>query len=301
MSRRLTCLHTHTCYCDGSGTVEEFCAAAAQKGLSAIGFSAHAPLAVESGITGSANTGWHLPMERFAAYCADVEAAKALWVEKTGKIAVYLGLEADYIEGIASPARWNREEYGLDYVIGAVHYIPTPRGALLEVDGDAESFRELVHGHFAGDTAEVARVYYRCVEKMAREGGFDILGHVDLVKKNNRGNAFFSLESPAYRKAAAHAAAVIRETQKEHGFAVEINTGALARGTYPDTYPSTALLRLLPGVPFIITTDAHSPEHLGAGYERAVANLQEAGYTASAFFEGRDADGRPAWSYAPLS
>ena len=135
---------------------------------------------------------------------------------------------------------------------------------------------------------------------MAREGGFDILGHLDLVKKNNRDNAFFSPESPACREAAAHAAAVIREAQKEHGFAVEINTGALARGTYPDTYPSTALLRLLPGIPFIITTDAHCPEHVGAGYERAIANLREAGYTESAFFEGRSADGKPEWSYAQL-
>ncbi|MDR0638791.1 MAG: histidinol-phosphatase [Spirochaetaceae bacterium] len=299
MGRRLTCLHTHTCYCDGSGTVEDFCAAAVGKGLSAIGFSAHAPLATDPGVTGSAdsgsaNTGWHLPMERFAAYRAEVKAAKEKWA---GKITVYLGLEADYIEGIASPARWNK--HGLDYVIGAVHYIPTPKGALLEVDGDADSFRRLVHDHFAGDAAQVVRVYYRCVEKMAREGGFDILGHLDLVKKNNRD--FFSLESPAYQETAAHAAAVIRDAQKEHGFAVEVNTGALARGTYPDTYPEAALLRLLPGIPFIITTDAHCPEHLGAGYERAIANLREAGYTESAFFEGRGADGKPEWSYAHLA
>ena len=311
---QLTCLHTHTWHCDGSGTAEDFGAAAVGKGLAAIGFSAHAPLASDSGAIGSANDpakkSWHLPMERFAAYRADVEAAKAKWA---GNIAVYLGLEADYIEGSASPTWWNRKGYGLDYVIGAVHYIPTPRGALLEVDGDADSFRELVYGHFAGDAVEVARVYYGCVEKMAREGGFDILGHVDLVKKNNRDNAFFAIDSsidspadspldrPGYWEAAAHAAAVIREAQKEHGFAVEVNTGALARGTYPDTYPSVALLRLLSGVPFIITTDAHCPEHLGAGYERAIANLREAGYTESAFFEGRDADGRPRWSYAPLS
>jgi histidinol-phosphatase (PHP family) len=266
--------------------------------LSAIGFSAHAPLALGNAPL-ALNSSWHLPMGRFAAYRADVEAAKEKWAEKAGKIAVYLGLEADYIEGIASPARWNKDAYGLDYVIGAVHYVPTPKGALLEVDGDADSFRELVHGHFSGDAAEVVRVYYRCVEKMAREGGFDILGHLDLVKKNNRDNAFFSLDSPAYREAAAHAAAVIREAQKEHGFAVEINTGALARGTYPDTYPQAAILRLLPGVPFIITTDAHCPDHLGAGYDKAVANLREAGYTESAFFDGRDADGKPRWSLSP--
>jgi hypothetical protein len=56
----------------------------------------------------------------------------------------------------------------------------------------------------------------------------------------------------------------------------------------------------LPGIPFIITADAHRPEHLGAGYERAIANVHEAGYAESAFFAGRGADGKPRWENAPL-
>jgi histidinol-phosphatase (PHP family) len=244
------------------------------------------------------HTGWHLPMARFAEYCADVNAAKERWA---GRLTVYLGLEADYIEGAASPARWDKKKYGLDYVIGSVHYIPTPKGALLEVDGSAESFRELVDGHFAGDALEAARVYFGRVEKMVREGGFDILGHFDLVKKNNRDNAFFSFDDPAYQKAVAHAAALVVQAQKTAGFAVEVNTGAIARGTYPDTYPAPLVLRMLAGVPFIITTDAHHPDHLGVGYDKALANLREAGCTQTAFFEGRTADGKPRWSFAPLS
>jgi histidinol-phosphatase (PHP family) len=41
---KYSCLHTHTDFCDGSGDVESFCRAAWEKGLTAIGFSAHAPL-----------------------------------------------------------------------------------------------------------------------------------------------------------------------------------------------------------------------------------------------------------------
>jgi histidinol-phosphatase (PHP family) len=237
-------------------------------------------------------------MARFAEYCADVNAARERWA---GRLAVYLGLEADYIEGTASPTHWDKRRYGLDYIIGSVHYIPTPKGALLEVDGSVESFRELVDGHFAGDAPEVARAYFGRVEKMVREGGFDILGHFDLVKKNNRDNAFFSLDDPVYQKAAAHAAALVVQAQKTAGFAVEVNTGAIARGTYPDTYPSPSILRMLAGVPFIVTTDAHRPAHLGIGYDKAIANLREAGCTETAFFEGRAADGKPRWSFAPLA
>jgi histidinol-phosphatase (PHP family) len=287
--RRLTCLHTHTAYCDGEGTVEEYCAAAVDKGFSAIGFSAHAPLARD--------TDWHLPIERFAEYCADVNAARVKWA---GRLSVYLGLEADYIEGAASPARWDKEKYGLDYIIGSVHYVPTPKGVLLEVDGSRESFRELVYGHFAGDTLEVARVYFACLKKMVQEGGFDILGHFDLVKKNNRDSAFFLFDDPVYQEAARDAAALVVQAQKTDGFAVEVNTGAIARGTYPDTYPSVTVLRMLTGVPFIITTDAHRPVHLGAGYDRAIANLREAGCGETAFFEGRGANAKARWSFVPL-
>jgi histidinol-phosphatase (PHP family) len=237
-------------------------------------------------------------MEHFAEYCADVNAAREKWA---GKLSVYLGLEADYIEGAASPARWDKEKYGLDYIIGSVHYIPTPKGALLEVDGSREAFRELVYGHFLGDAPEIARVYFGCVEKMAREGGFDILGHFDSVKKNNFGNVFFSFDDPVCRKAVADAAAFVVQAQKTGGFAVEVNTGAIARGTYPDTYPSAAVLRMLAGVPFIITADAHHPTHLGMGYGKAVANLREAGCGETAFFEGRGADGKPRWSCLSLA
>ncbi|MDR1231055.1 MAG: histidinol-phosphatase [Spirochaetaceae bacterium] len=289
-SKQLTCLHTHTEYCDGEGTIEDYCAAAAEKGLSAIGFSAHAPVAWDSD--------WHLPMERFAEYCAMVNAAKKKWM---GRLRVYLGLEADYVEGEATPGQWDREKYGLDYVIGSVHYVPTPKGALLTVDGSRESFQELVYDHFAGNAAEVARVYFDCVEKMTLEGGFDILGHFDLVKKNNRDRVFFSFDDPVYQKAVARTALFVAQAQKIDGFAVEVNTGAIARETYPDTYPSAAILRHLSGVPFIITTDAHHPDHLGTGYDRAIANMREAGCGESAFFEGHGTDGKPRWSFAPLA
>jgi histidinol-phosphatase (PHP family) len=282
-------MHTHTDYCDGEGSVEDFCEAAVAKGFSAVGFSAHAPLSLE--------TDWHLPIERLAAYCADVNAARQRW---RGRLAVYLGLEADYIDGAAAPTLWDKNKYGLDYVIGSVHYIPTPHGAAREVDGSAESFRELVEVHFGGDALKAVRVYYRCVEKMVEGGGFDILGHFDLIKKNNLHDRWFSLEDPAYKAAVSHAAALIVDAQKTAGFAVEVNTGGIARGRYPDTYPSAAVLRMLSGVPCVITADAHHPDQMGTGYDRAAANLREAGWRECAVYEGPGANGKPQWSFAPL-
>ncbi|MDR1148402.1 MAG: PHP domain-containing protein, partial [Spirochaetaceae bacterium] len=86
-----SCLHTHTSFCDGSGSVEDFCAAAYEKKFVSIGFSAHAPVGKKTGL----KTDWHLSDERFDEYRQAVREAGAAW---RGKLDVYLGLEVDYIE-----------------------------------------------------------------------------------------------------------------------------------------------------------------------------------------------------------
>jgi histidinol phosphatase-like PHP family hydrolase len=118
---RSSCLHTHTAFCDGTGDIEDFCQTAYERGLSVIGFSAHAPTAKKTGI----KTDWHLPDERLDEYIGSVNAARRRWA---GKLPVYLGLEADYIKDLTSPADKDFQSLGLDYIIGSVHYIFPPKG-----------------------------------------------------------------------------------------------------------------------------------------------------------------------------
>lgn len=110
------CLHTHTTFCDGKNTVEELCQSAYEQGLSMLGFSAHAPLPVGSGIVSQ----WHLPQNKLDAYVEAVQKAKREW---EGRISIYLGLEIDYIEGVCGPADHRFSAYNLDYTIGSVHYL----------------------------------------------------------------------------------------------------------------------------------------------------------------------------------
>jgi histidinol-phosphatase (PHP family) len=86
-----TSLHTHTVFCDGADDVETMCRAAHAAGLAAIGFSSHAPTE-KAGF----KTDWNMKEERLSAYVSEVNAARRRW---EGKIAVYLGLEVDYIKG----------------------------------------------------------------------------------------------------------------------------------------------------------------------------------------------------------
>jgi histidinol-phosphatase (PHP family) len=280
---RSSCLHTHTDFCDGKGSVEDFCQAAYAKGLSAIGFSAHAPIAKKTGL----KTGWHLADERLDEYIDTVNAARRLWA---GKLPVYLGLEVDYIKDLTSPADKDFQSLGLDYIIGSVHYIfPPAGGEPFTVDSDAEEFAEDVARHFSGDGEAVAEAYWDAVEGMISRGGFDILGHLDLIRKNNPRGEYFDPKGERYRRRLRHIAPQTAAMGRARsGAVIEVNTGGLNRGKTTDPYPSRELLGLLREchAPVTITADAHEPGHLGGYYDTARESLLQAGYTEIMEFDG---------------
>jgi histidinol-phosphatase (PHP family) len=280
-----TCLHTHTVFCDGKDDVETMCKAAFEKGFASIGFSAHAPVEHAVG-----RTSWHLPQERLPEYLDAVRAAKQRWA---GKIDVYLGLEVDYIKGRMGPADRVYRELGLDYVIGTVHYVFPPGGGEPSVvDVPAEEFRCDLINRFGGDGEALSAAYWEAEAEMIRAGGFDILGHLDLVKRNNPGNRWFSTAAPPYSEKSAALVPLIAAA----GCIVEVNTGGMNRGLLDEPYPSLRLLSLLcrAGIPAIITADAHETAHLGGHYREARETLLKAGYRRAAVFKGREA-GKPSW------
>jgi histidinol-phosphatase (PHP family) len=280
-----TCLHTHTNFCDGRDDVEAVCKAAFEKGLAAVGFSAHAPVthAVEE-------TGWHLPQARLAEYLDTVRAAERRWA---GKIAVYLGLEVDYIKGRMGPADRVYRELELDYVIGSVHYVfPPGGGEPVTVDSPREEFERDLRARFGGDGEALASAYWDMEAEMIRRGGFDILGHLDLVKKNNPGGIWFSADAPFYREKSGAVIPLIAGS----GAVAELNTGGMNRGLLAEPYPSPQLLSLLreAAVPVLVTADAHESAHLDGHYGEARRALLQAGYRRAPVFKGRRG-GRPVW------
>jgi histidinol-phosphatase (PHP family) len=286
----LTSLHTHTLFCDGKDDVEAMCRAAFEKGLAAIGFSSHAPV-------GSAGleSNWHLQDGWLGEYVDEVRAARRRW---EGRVAVYLGLEVDYVKGLRSARDGDIQGLGLDYAIGSVHYLVPPRGAPFAVDGPAEELERGVAGGFGGDGEAMMHAYWDAVMEMTALGGFDIVGHLDLVKKNNGGSRWFSAESNAYRRRLGEVARAIATA----GFVVEASTGALNRGQLDETYPSPAALRLLRrhGVSAMISADAHRAADLDGHYPIARQTLLDSGYDRHVVFEGRKG-GKPVWRELALS
>ncbi|MDR0496609.1 MAG: histidinol-phosphatase [Treponema sp.] len=286
----LACIHTHTSLDDGSDDIETCCRRAYEKGLVSLGFSAHAPVKMKTGF----RTDWHLPDEKLNEYINGVQAAKKRW---EGKLPVYLGFEVDFIPGLMGPADRDYHEMNLDYIIASAHYIIPKKGEPFTIDDTIEVMEHGIKESFGGDPMGMLEAYMDSLETMIRAGGFDLLGHPDLVKKNNAGSKFFSEDDEYYRKKTAAIANLMTGT----GAPAEVNTGGLNRRKISECYPSFGFLKLFreQSVPMVINADAHRAEDLDGHYNEARQAMLDAGYSETVLFAGRQ-NGKAVWKSEKL-
>ncbi|WP_319558810.1 histidinol-phosphatase [Marispirochaeta sp.] len=270
--------HTHNSLCDGAGELEEYIEAARRKGFSALGFTSHAPLPFDND--------WTLAESDLTTYCDRVKNYKYL-----NGLEIYLGLEIDYIPGKMGPAQARWQQYGLDYTIGSVHMIPH-EGKAWSIDGPDDEFIHLYKQVYHGDGTAMAVEYYRLLTEMIRQGGFTILGHLDLIKKKNLKLNFLDEQAPAY----THAVHEVLDALAESGIFMEINSGGIFRGVTKDVYPSPAILQKAcrRNIPIVINSDAHTPEALDFYFPEACSLARQAGYTTAMMLLGES------WQEIPL-
>ncbi len=258
--------HTHTHHCDGHGEPHEYAEAALRKGMPRLGFSSHNVLPFP--------TDWTMPAARLPSYLREVREVKERY---RGRLEVYLGIEADYIPGLTAPDHPAIRGLGLDFVIGSVHYVgPSDGDHAGTVDGPREELDAILKDGFGGDARLLVERYYRLVASMAESTAPDIIGHFDVVKKNNRDGSLFSEEAAWYRAAVKRALDAVRAS----GAVLEINTGGVVRNTSGAFYPSPWILReaCLMGIPVMVNADAHSPDHIDGQFKEAVSLLRGVGY-----------------------
>jgi len=285
--RPFSSMHTHTCFCDGKDDVETMCLAAFEKKLDAIGFSAHAPIEKQTGL----KSDWNLKEEKVEQYVEAVLTAKKRW---QGKLDVYLGYEVDYIKGKRSPLDNDIKALNLDYIIGSVHYIFPENGAEpFTVDGPPEEFEKGLKEGFNGDAQALMNCYYDALSEMITQGGFDILGHADIIKKNCIKKKYWDEESEACRQ--RDIASLIAGANGS-GIIIEINTGGINRKKINETYPSLSFLRILKefNIPVIITSDAHCSNDIDGNYDIAIKTLIYADFKEHMLFKGR-CNNIPVW------
>ena len=183
-----------------------------------------------------------------------------------------LGIEMDFVPGAEDRTANLLEARDFDYVVGSVHFIGDDAV-------DHEGF-DIWEG--SGDPDRVWARYFEALAEAARSGLFDILAHPDLVKVWGEGRPLPDRDPRAYYEPAVEAIA-------ESGVAVEVSTAGL-RKPVGELYPSPAFAEMCveAGAAFALSSDAHLPEQVGFGYDRAVEFLDGLGVGEICVFEHRE-------------
>ncbi|HUH82117.1 MAG TPA: histidinol-phosphatase [Solirubrobacteraceae bacterium] len=268
----LSDLHLHLRPDDPDASAEEYYSAAnaeryreaaQQRGIVELGVSEHVYRFAQ------ALRIWrHELWERFAhddldAYCAAVR-------EQTD---LRLGLEVDFVPGREEQIEQLLDGRAFDYVVGSVHFLGDQA-----LDMDEFSVWE---GVSARSPEEVWERYFQTIAASARSRLYDIIAHPDLVKFWGDPRRVPGGDLRRYYAIAVEAFA-------DAGVAVELSTAGL-RKPAGELYPAPAFLELCveAGIPVALSSDAHRPAEVGAGYEIALELLERLGVDELAVFHGR--------------
>jgi len=250
-------LHVHTTYADGKDRPEEMIAEAIARGFDGIGFSEHSYMRFS-------DYPYQMTVEDTQRYKAEIRALKAKY---RGVIDIFCGMEYEFYSDVPSD--------GFDYLIGSVHYLDFD-GTIRGFDRGLAETLAYVDTNFGGDGLRFARQYYETVACLPQKGRFDILGHFDLMTKNNEKGRFVDVTAKAYLDAGFEAIHALKGKIP----LFEVNTGAISRGYRTSPYPQMAFLREFQRLGFgvVITSDCHDRTHIDCFYEEAHALIREAGF-----------------------
>ncbi|MBT9135795.1 MAG: Histidinol-phosphatase [Firmicutes bacterium] len=258
-------LHTVRC-CHASGTLAEYLAEAEKKGLAEIGFADHFPLGLfgveeEEPLTMDAS---ELPD-----YIRDVELLR-----RQATIPVRLGVEVEYLPGRERETAEMLAVYGFDYAIGSIHVI----------DGWDFTHPGQVQRYSQEDIDFLYERYFTLVQQMAASRLFQIIGHLDVVKKFS----FFP------RRRWEHLLEDTCRAIKQADVCVELNTAGW-RAPVGEAYPGEAFLARCceMNVPVTMGSDAHRPRDVGSGLHRAALLLHNLGFREIATFNAGQRQMRP--------
>jgi len=197
---------------------------------------------------------WSMDFADLPNYVNKINALK-----KTSQIPIKTGAEVDFVPSKMVRLMRMINRFDFDYLMGSVHFIGD-----WQIDSDKQ-----IHRWRRENVDQVYQQYFALVQEMAKSGLFDVVGHLDLVKKYNF-RPKRDITSLLFETV---------EVISKAKMCVEVNTGGL-RKPCREVYPSEELLKICfeNGLPITLGSDAHSPEDIGVGLDKAVDLLRKAGY-----------------------
>lgn len=189
-----------------------------------------------------------------------------------GKIALNFGVELGVQPHIAEKLKGYTEKYDFDFIIASSHicnkrdpYYPD----FYEGRKEEEAYRE----------------YFQSIlDNLTTFADFDVYGHLDYVvrygpekDKTYSYDRYADILDPILRRLA------------ENGKGIEINTGAIPYGLR-ELNPCTDIIKryhALGGEVITIGSDAHAPQRIAEGFDRAADILRNCGYKYYTVFSNR--------------
>ena len=251
--------HIHTRFsADSDASMEEMCAAAVACGIPEIGITEHYDLHPDE------NPRDWLDLEKWA---EELERCRA---RHSGRLTIRAGIEIGEPHRFPEEVRRISAQYPFDYILGSLHWVGRENVFYPE--------------YFNRSQEEAFGIYFQELERMTREGGFDVLAHFDIPIR--AGFQYFGSYDPcAYES-------LIRPILRncvDRGIAVEINTGSLRRSAavLNPGPPILAWYAEMGGRHLTLGSDSHRPQHVGAGLDAALTAAGQAGLPHVTRFEKR--------------
>lgn len=248
--------HMHTVLCKhAQGDLLEYAAVGEQRGLKGIIITCHNPL------PDGYDSGVRMDAAQFPQYLEMIANARSAFA---GRLDVRLGMECDWVEGmesyLAEQVKWTE----FDYLLGSVH----PHVGAYS------------RAHWRNDPLAYQQLYFEHLARAAETRLFDCISHPDIVKNCSPQQWDLDRVMPDICRALDRIAAA--------GCAMELNTSGVNKDI-PEMNPAPGILVQMRcrGIPVVIGSDAHVPNRVADGFERACAILLEAGYASVSVFLNR--------------
>lgn len=253
--------HTHHSRCGhATGSIEEYILSAIDNQLDFIGISDHSPHFYHKDDYPFKHKA--MAKSHFPEYINETLYLKEKYREQ---ITVLLGLECDYFPKHFTTYKQELMNYPFDYLIGSIHRVNG-----LSVFNE-NRWRDLSEE----DIHHTITQYYELIEQSARCGLFQIIGHMDVMKR-----VFKDFDTKHISQLDS-----TLETISKYELSIEINTsGAQYEGV--GWYPSTEILERANFYNIIPTfgSDAHSPTRVGESFDQVKQHLKEIGFKEMAYF-----------------
>lgn len=251
-------LHVHTTFSpDSQVDPERACKAAVARDIKIMGFADHAEF-----VKGDEAFIEVVDQRKIQ---AEIAGLRSLYGDR---LEILYGVEVGYIPGKEREIRGFLDSHPFDYAIGSVHYVD---GVLV-----SRWIREQEEKGLA------FAPYFEALFRAAESGLFQILGHLDYVRK-------YMFAPHAYRH--EEYLGIVERILKlacERELALELNTSGWRHFT-AEPYPGPKILESFRGSGGYVTvgSDAHKYYEVGYGLARAKKLLRDCGFTSLETFRDR--------------